>query len=238
MSNKDAALMKDIKIDADRLVAKNPADVATYMDGIQNVAYAHVGHVTNAGKSNNAINSDYLGILRSSLDGQVQNFANNSLRLMDYSDMYANNAYIRNELQEDTGRSAKRTAALRNNIFISKQNSQEYIYQTNRHKFMLFSLMLSVCTIFIVLGILRLAMRDIIKDSMTIFLIFVLSLVYIIAMVAMITRNAYRTRLDWTKFVWETNPDANLGTCAKLAARQNAPKSNSPAPNGAAKSPA
>lgn len=229
-NNKDAALMQQIKTDTDRLIAKNPADVATYMDGIQNVSYAHVGRAANGGS--NAPTADYLSILRSSLDGQVQTFTNNSLRLMDYSDMYANNAYIRNELSEDTARSGKRISTLRNHIFTSKQTTQEYIYQTNRFKFMLFSLLLSVATVFIVLSILRLAMRKLITDSMTIFLIFIISLIYIISMVAMITRNAYRTRLDWTKFVWETNPDANLGQCARLAARQNEStlKAMSPSP--------
>ena len=231
--NKDADLIREIKTDADRIIAKSPADVATYMDGIQNVAYAHVGHITNPG-SNNPSHTDYLGILRSSLNNQVQTFTNNSQRLMDYSDMYANNAYIRNELDEDVARSAKRTAALRNTIYMSKQTNQESIYQTNRYKFLLFSLMLSVCTLFVVLTILRLSMREILNDSMTIFLIFVLALAYIICMVAMITRNAYRTRLDWTKFVWETNPDANLSKCARLMANSNAAAVKAAAPPSAA----
>ena len=237
-TNKDAVLMRDIKVDADRIVAKSPADVATYMEGIQNVAYAHVGHTRTAPGDSNAPKTDYLGILRSSLDSQVQNFTNNSQRLMDYSDMYANNAYIRHELQEDIERSSKRTSALRNNIYTSKQSSQESIYQTNRYKFMLFSLMLSVCAVYLVLLILRLSMREIITESMTIFLIFVLALIYIVSMVAMITRNAFRTRLDWTKFVWETNPDANLSKCARLMANQYASSSTAKPPSAASPPPA
>ena len=234
--NKDAVFIAGIKMDADRLVAGAPADMATYMEGVQNASYAHVGRVRHGEKNaagepadNAASSADYLSILQSVLNSQVKNYNSNSQRLMDYSDMYANNAYIRHELQEDTTRSQRRISTLRNNIYISKQNNQESIYQTNRYKFMLFSLMFTTCAVLVVLAVLRLSMRELIGDSMMMFILLVLGLTYVITMITMISKNASRTRLDWTKFVWDTNPDSKLGTCARIMARQNTPPGRAPA---------
>lgn len=190
-------LISSIKSDADRMAA-NTDDVRLYIDSLQNVANAHVGRAEGTAEG-----LDYLKVLRSTLDTQVGSFNQNSQRLIDYSDMYATNNYVQNELRSEIEKTDRFISKLRNNIYASKQKSQEYIYQANRFRFMLFLLLFTVVSVLLVLTVVRINLMGLINDATMISLFCVLGVLYVLVMVFSNIRNSFRTRLDWNKFHWE-----------------------------------
>jgi hypothetical protein len=221
-------LFKQIKEDTDKLVAGTDQDLTDYAMGLQNVTYAHVG-ATGA-------ENDYINILKKSLDTQVTNYNAESQRIMDYSDMYANNSYVQEELRLEMVRSQAFVNALKNSIHKSKLISQENVYQENRLKFWRFLIWFSLLTLLMALALVRLTIRGAFPQVDLLIGIILISMFYIMIVVYMLINNSYRTRLDWTKYYWKQAIPKEQASCTQTntAVMQPTPV---PPPKPAAKPP-
>jgi hypothetical protein len=199
-------LMQDIKSDADRLVSSgsDPISAQTYLDTLQSVANAHVGRVESGASSNTV---DYLSILKTTLSDKVNNYNQNSQRLVDYSDMYATNNYVQQELRSETERVKALVTKMRSKIHTSKANSQEYIYQTNRYNYMTFVVLLTAMTVLLAFSVVRANLAGYFSDAGMFTILLVMGVIYIGTMTYSLIKNSYRTRLDWTKFYFDKHQE-------------------------------
>jgi hypothetical protein len=194
-------LISNIKKDTDKMLDVPNTNVGMYMSGVQNVANAYIGH--DEDKTND---SDYYSILKNTLDKKLSDSSIHTTQFLDYSDMYANNQYIDNELTRELDNSQRFVALLKNNIYDSKMKNQEAIYQKNRYNF--YSVIVDLTTFLSVvsLGLVRLALREMIEQSFVFFALIFFVFAYLIVVSIMFVKNSKRTRLDWNKYVWE-NPE-------------------------------
>jgi hypothetical protein len=204
MTDTTATLMRDIKADADRLTGPNNSSAQHYVDALQNVANAHVGRATSGATPTTR---DYLSILKSSLNSQVDNYNSNSQRLIDYSDMHATNTYVRQELQSEHDRIKDVLTKLRGKIYTSKSQSQEYLYQSRRYDFLTFAVLLTAMTILLSFNVVRANLKSTISDTTMFVLLLIMGTAYIIFMSYSLVKNTYRTRLDWTKFYFDKHQE-------------------------------
>lgn len=199
-SNQDGGLIGNVANTANRIM-ENETDVGAYIEGINNVA--------NAYSQRKGLENDYMNILQSTLSSQMQTYNSNTRRIVDYSDMYANNAYIEQELKNELERTKKFINTLRNNIYTSKNQSQEYIYQTKQLQFWKLLTRLTGMVIVAILLSIRLNHYGLMTDASWMVMVVALSVGYILIVTYLVLRNSYRTRLDWTKFYWLNDPKKN-----------------------------
>jgi len=166
---------------------------------------------------NNDSSKDYLDILKSTISDSANNFTDASQRLVDYSDMYANNTYIQKELKNELDKSNKIIQNLRNNIYTSKQKTQEYIYVQNRYKFMMMLMFFTLLCLYTVLVFYRLYLREVIDMFAFMIILIVAAIFYIGAAIYIFIRNMYRTRLDWTKYYWLNDPNRNAASASRYS---------------------
>ena len=195
-------LFNSVAADSAILTSQNQgSDLRFYLESLQNISNAYAGRAEYGPVEDGG--ADYLKVLRTTLDSKVGTYNQNSQRLVDYSEMHATNTYIQNELRREMDETQAFINKLRNKIFTSKQNSQEYIYQLRRHQHYLFLLLLTVTVVLLMLMMVRMNMIGVLGGISMFALIIVIGVAYTVIMVVSIIRNTYRTSLDWSKFYWD-----------------------------------
>jgi hypothetical protein len=158
--------------------------------------------VQSLGNQYTAESSEFRNKMSSSLEDQVDKYIDITHRLNDYNEIYNTNTYIYKELNKEQNRLGDFTNRLKNKIYISKQKSQMYEYETNKMKFYR-NLFLVSCGLIIVL--LMCASANItqkISSKLFYVILFSLTLVYVIAVSAFVYSNSFRSHTDWNKFYW------------------------------------
>lgn len=140
--------------------------------------------------------------LTSSLEDQVDKYIGITDKLHDYNEIFNTNTYINKELKKEQKRINDITRDLKNQIYISKQKSQMYEYDTNKLNFYRGILLVSSFVILELFALVAAQLTNIIGSKVFYWIVSISGLVYLAVIISIVYANSFRSNTDWNKFQW------------------------------------